>query len=76
MPLAAARAPSSSGPVEAPVKTPTRKGFPSAWSFVHAAGKGGGELLGIAGAGETAHADVVAIADEGGGLIGGHDALT
>ena len=43
--------------------------------LVHAAGESGGELLGIAGAGESAHADIVTVADERGGLIGGHDAL-
>src|ERR1700674_1875414 len=51
------------------------KGIALPVCFVHAAGKGGGKLLGIAGAGESAHADVVTIADERGSLVGGHDAL-
>jgi len=51
------------------------KGLSLIAEAVDAIGEGSGKALGITGAGESTHADVVAIADQGSSLISGHDAL-
>jgi hypothetical protein len=51
------------------------EGLPALVGRLDVAGQRRRDRLGVAGAGEAAHADVVAMVDEGGRLFGGHDLL-
>ena len=68
--MASARAsePSSEWPVEAPVMTPMRKGWPEACDLDGAGGDGVGDFLGGAGGGEAAEGDGLAVLDQIGGF--------
>ncbi len=73
MPSTMASAPSSSGAVEAPVHTPILNLLAVQVGVENALGQRGRQFLGVAGAGETAHAHIGAGRDEEGGLGGRHD---
>src|SRR3990167_8480040 len=71
MPPTLASAPASSGAVEGPVQTPMRNALPASWC----AWMCRASASGVAGAGEPADADVVAVLEAGGGRLGRHDLL-
>ena len=73
MPSTLASAPSSSGPVEAPVQTPDLKRLPRGMLGLDPRGERQRNGLGIARAGEAAHADGGAGGNEGCRLLRAHD---
>ena len=75
MPPAMASAPSSSGPVEAPVKMLTWNFWPRRLASEMRRAKRQRHRLGIAGAGEAAHAYLMTILDERGRFFGTHNAI-